>query len=272
MSATDDATVAWSRHRLLVALTAAVVVAVMLIAGFAYTVIRAFTTEDHPASTPTNLASRYPAGPDGVRGLEYRNAVAAAPMLQSSPDDMEPAAPALDEAERIRIGPSTALGPADVPTGFDHSPEGAVAQLAAIEVAALTQMSLDYARIIHDGWALAGARFDEWEIARAIQSFHASAGTVDGGATVSLAATPVGAQIKGTDGPDWVVACVQLDIRVSVVDQVRFGYGHCERMQYSGGRWMIAPGSPPAPAPSTWPKSQRSIDAGWRTWVPERVR
>ena len=35
------------------------------------------------------------------------------------------------------------------------------------------------------------------------------------------------------------------------------GYGYCERMQWSPAeRWMIAPGTPPAVAPSTWPGSE----------------
>ena len=29
---------------------------------------------------------------------------------------------------------------------------------------------------------------------------------------------------------------------------------------------MIAPGTPPAKAPSTWPGSERSVQAGWRSW------
>jgi hypothetical protein len=30
---------------------------------------------------------------------------------------------------------------------------------------------------------------------------------------------------------------------------------------------MVAPGTPPAQAPSTWPGSDLSLKAGWRTWV-----
>jgi hypothetical protein len=38
-------------------------------------------------------------------------------------------------------------------------------------------------------------------------------------------------------------------------------------MQWHAGRWMVAPGTPPARAPSTWPGSDLSIKAGWRTWA-----
>ena len=83
----------------------------------------------------------------------------------------------------------------------------------------------------------------------------------------SVVATPAAAQVKGTDGPDWVLACVLLDMRATITADARMGYGYCERMQWRAGRWMIAPGTPPARAPSTWPGSDLSIKAGWRTWA-----
>ena len=83
-------------------------------------------------------------------------------------------------------------------------------------------------------------------------------------------ATPTAAQVKGTDGTDWVLACVLLDVQARIVTQARIAYGHCERMQWStdeGGRWLIAAGSPPAQAPSTWPETDLARQAGWLTWV-----
>lgn len=264
--AAQEISTEWSRRRLLVMLAGVVAFALLVIGGLAYAVVAAFSP-DHEGTTTGSPDLHWAAGPDGVRGDQYRDALAAKPMLEANEDDMKPAAPALDKPRRMLIGPSTKTGPADVPAGFAHTPEGAVAQLAAIEIAALTPMSVQYARDVHDAWAIEGAKFDQWEIAQSIQSFHASAGTVDGDGAVSVATTPVGAQIKGTDGPDWVLACVQLDVTATVVEQTRFGFGHCERMQWTGGRWMIAAGKPPAQAPSTWPGSQRSLDAGWRLWV-----
>lgn len=270
--ATAEFSTEWSRRHLLIALGIVVGVAALLLGGLTYAVVKALDTD--ASATPTSsrsAAENWPVGAGGVRGEEYRDAIAAKPMLKTGPDDMKPAAPALDAPGRMVIGPSTKAGPADVPSGFAHTPDGAVAQLAAIEVAALSPMSIVYARDVHDAWALDGSSFKRWEIAESIQLFHASAGTVDGDGAVSLAAVPVGAQIKGTDGPDWVLACVQLDVTVVVVEQARFGYGHCERMQWQDGRWLIAPGAPPAPAPSTWPGSQRSLDAGWLLWIEEKA-
>jgi len=41
--------------------------------------------------------------------------------------------------------------------------------------------------------------------------------------------TPAAIQIKGTDGPDWVAACVLLDVRATLRAEARMGYGTCER-------------------------------------------
>ncbi len=84
---------------------------------------------------------------------------------------------------------------------------------------------------------------------------------------VLVAATPAAGLVKGTDGPDWVLACVLLDVRADAVTHAEIGYGHCERMAWHDGRWMIAPGTPPATAPSVWPGSDLALKAGWRTWT-----
>ena len=63
------------------------------------------------------------------------------------------------------------------------------------------------------------------------------------------------------------MACVLLDVRATITVEARMGYGYCEQMQWREGRWMIAPGASPAPAPSTWPGSEVSVRAGWRTLV-----
>lgn len=259
---------AWSRRHLLGVLGALAVTVVLLIAGLVNAV--GLALDSHASQGPARPASAdrvWPVNVFGVRSNHYRDQVAAAPMLQANADDMQPAPPSLHRPGRMLIGAPTKSGPANVPSGFAHTPEGAVGQLAAIEIATLTPMSLEYAREVHQGWSMPGAPFSAWELAQSIQAFHAHAGTVDGDGSVSITATPVGAQIKGTDGPDWVLACVQLDVTVIVAEQTRFGYGHCERMQWTDRRWMIGAGRPPAPAPSTWPASQRSLDAGWLLWV-----
>lgn len=155
-------------------------------------------------------------------------------------------------------------------SGFPHSPEGAVGQLAAIEVRVVESMSIPVTHDLYDAWALpGGVGATDWELTGHVRAFLTAAGTTGNtkDATVLVTATPAAGQVKGTDGPDWVLACVLLDVRVAIVTDARLGYGHCERMQWSDGRWLIGPGTPPATAPSTWPGSDLAIRAGWRTWT-----
>lgn len=152
-------------------------------------------------------------------------------------------------------------------SGFPRTPEGAAAQLAAIEVRVLSVMSLPLATEVYHDWAMpGGVGAADWSQTRNVQSFltHArqSSNELDPGTLVSV--TPAAIQIKGTDGPDWVVACVLLDVRAALKAEARMGYGTCERMQWTGDRWLIGPGAPPAPAPSTWPGSDASVEAGWQ--------
>lgn len=264
--ASQDVSVAWGRRRLLAVLAGLVAFVLLVIGGLTYTVVDTLAASDAPAASQ-RIARDWPVAADGTRGSGYRDALAAKPMLAADADDMKPAAPATQPAELMVIDPPKTFGPADVASGFENTPQGAVGQLAAIEIAVLGPMSIQTARSVHSAWAMSGAPFDDWGLTESIQAFHQAAGTIDGDSAVSVTATPVGAQIKGADGPRWVLACVQLDVTVAVVEQTRFGFGHCERMQWAGDRWMIAPGTPPAQAPSTWPGSQRSRDAGWLRWA-----
>lgn len=201
-----------------------------------------------------------------AEGPSVRDSIAAAPMPQlpasaaSTPSIalMPPPAGVLPAASRP--------GPAGVRTGFPQTPQGAVAQLAAIETRVLGAMSLPLAVQVYQDWAMPGGVGPAgWSQTRAVERFLSGARqestVVDDGVLVSV--FPAGYQVKGVDGPDWVLACVLLDVRASIVADARIGYGTCERMQWQQGRWLIAPGAAPALAPSAWPGSQVALDAGW---------
>ena len=168
-------------------------------------------------------------------------------------------------------------GPARVPAGFPHTPQGAVGQLAAIEKTVLESMSLSVAREVHQAWVeQGGPAVEDWELTRDVEAFLA-AGRQGGQAkdfATLVSATPAAAIVKGVDGPDWVVACVLMDVQVSIRTDARMGYGFCARMQWSPTeqRWLIGAGTPPAPAPSTWPGSRAAMAAGWLSWAEEVER
>ena len=57
----------------------------------------------------------------------------------------------------ITVPAATTVGPADVPTGFARTPQGAVGQLAAIDTTVLSGMSIAHTEAVHAAWALPGA-------------------------------------------------------------------------------------------------------------------
>lgn len=259
----------WSRRRLLCTLAAAAIFGLLLAGSLLYAVMAAVASASEGGSTSELSAQDLHSSASTIQGEVFRDKVAAAPMEGADRVDYDPHPPALKQLEPLILPLSTDVGPAGVDAGFSRTPEGAIAQLAKIDTFALEPMSLTAARDVHSGWAAAGAEFEQWYIAQSIQAFQGSAGTRDGDPDLFVSVTPVAGQVKGTDGPDWLVACVLHDVTVAYREHIRFGFGHCERMQYADGRWQIAPGDPPVPPPSTWPASQRAVDAGWRPLVEE---
>ncbi|MEJ7742392.1 MAG: hypothetical protein WKF73_07500 [Nocardioidaceae bacterium] len=262
----------WDRRRLLLGLVAVVTGAVTLLVGFGLAIYFGITSSSSSDTTATTWMSGVVDGdlqvPD--RGPGRRDQIAAVPMLAVTPADSRPTQPAATAAPPISIPASTEVGPAAVPTGFPHTPEGAVGQLAAIEITVLQAMSIAHTGEVYEQWAMSGGDVASWEMTQNVQAFLGAAEMGDHkDITTTVMAKPVAALVKGVGGPDWVVACVLLDIRATITAEARMGYGHCSRMQWVGERWMIAPGVPPAKAPSTWPGSELSIKAGWQSWVSE---
>lgn len=256
----------WDRRRLLVTLVGVVAAFVLMVSGLGLAIYYAVTADgsaqDMALPAPTKV------GPDAAEG-ERRDQIAATPMLEVPTDAALSGTPAATSGEAIEIPPATTTGPAGVPSGYPKTPGGAAGQLAAIEMEVMQGMSIPYTNEVYKRWALPkGVGAKNWPLTQNVQAFLASAGqsqTKDTSVTVTT--EPAAAQIKGTDGTDWVVVCVLLDVRAEITQEARMAYGYCERMQWSVGRWMIAPGASPAKAPSTWPGSQLAQQAGWRTWV-----
>ena len=253
-----------SRTQLMGVLAGLLLVGGVLLYGLGYTLVSSFSA----GTAPDGVQSR--AHPD-ADPAQRRDFIAAAPMAAVAQDAGLTPGVAISLPPAIRLPATTTVGAGGVPSGLPHTPEGAAAQLVAIEVRVLSAMSLPLAKEIHRDWAMpGGVGAADWSQTRNVQSFltHArqSSNVLDPGTLVSV--TPAAIQIKGTDGPDWVVACVLLDVHAALKAEARMGYGTCERMQWSGDRWLIGPGAPPAPAPSTWPGSDASVRAGWLPVTP----
>lgn len=260
--ATSRSIGAWSRQRLATVLGIGLIAAITIFVGLGITLVQLVTA-------PSNETDVVAAGVSPST-TDQRDQIAAQPMPEVAQDAGFAPDPALQAAPPILVPIATnGRGPAGVATGFPQTPEGAVAQLAAIEQAVLDPMSLPLTAEVHDAWALPGApSYEEWEMTANVQAFLRSGhqGGQEKDATTVVTTRPVMALVKGTDGPGWVVACVLLDIQVSIRTDARMGYGHCSRMQWVAGRWRIAPGPAAARAPSAWPGSVAAVEAGWLTW------
>lgn len=253
----------WSRPRLLLLLVAVATAGVLVVAGLGFAVVYAVRDTSRPSPATSSGAGE---GTD----LSVRDRIAAQPMVEVDPQAAFTPDPALTAAARLLVPSSTTDGLAGVRSGFPHTAAGAVGQWAAIHQRVLEQMSLPDTALIHDAWVLPdGPEVASWEPSRNVEAFLTAArqGGVTKDYTTLVTATPVAALVKGTDGPDWVLACVLFDVQAQVKGDARMGYGTCSRMEWVQGRWQVAAGPQPAPAPSTWPGSKAALAAGWLTWI-----
>ena len=236
-------------------LAAVTSVALLLLSGLGFAVY--FAVADDP-TTPTT-ARVVDSLPTGDASL--RDEIAAAPMLAVSPADATGGTPALGSLV-------DQIGAEGIPTGYPKTPEGAVGQLGEILVSVLGAMDLTHAQRVQQTW------FEDptgssgpWPVLGLIQSFLTAGKMPDGlepGA--SLTVIPSAGQVKGSDDDGWHVVCVLVEITYTYRDQARLAYGHCERMTWQEDRWVIADGTHPVPAPSTWPGTELALEAGWLTW------
>jgi hypothetical protein len=179
-----------------------------------------------------------------------------------------------DPGTPITLPTATSAGPAQVPTGFPHTPQGAMAQLAAIDQTALESGTLAGAREVIQRWAMPGGpTTSSCSGVQALAEFFDAAGLSGGGNNqLAIVATPLMGQIKGSVGPDFVVPCVDYEIDVTLQQTERGAAADCQRMVWNGTRWMVGPASEPAPAPSVWPDTDTAIGVGYRDLRPETPR
>lgn len=262
----------WGRGRLLAVLAGVGLAALVGVGGIAEAVHLALAGTDQGDGIGSGFSVGPSAGPGEGGGAAWRDRVAAAPMLRVPATAAWPAqtTPARSGAP-IVVPPGTGVvGPAYVMTGFPHTPQGAIAQLAQIDIAALTSLSTATAGEVHRAWVMPdGVGEQGWWPLVSMRAFLDSIGAAPSGgsaAVPSLSLMPVAALVKGTDGNDWAVVCVLFEVTGSFRSQAQIAAGDCARMQWDRGRWMIGPGPAPAPAPATWPGTGWAARAGWRTW------
>jgi hypothetical protein len=257
---TERAAPVWTPARLLAVLAVTAVVGLAMLAGLVLAVVAELGGDGRaPAAGQAGATASSPA-----RTAE--DALAAAPMASAAPEDALPG-PLSSRAPGVLALPgATGVGPAEVPTGFPRTPEGALAQLAAIDVTAMQSGSLDGARRVITAWALPGGPTAQtWSGVRGLSRLLSAAGlSAAGSPQLALVVRPVLGLLKGTVGPEFAVVCVDLELTVTVERTSRVAVADCQRMAWAGDRWRIAAGPEPAPAPSVWPGTAAALAAGYR--------
>ncbi len=272
--------VEWSRKKMLALLIAAGVTVVLLVVGIVLAVVYAVAPVGHMAehdttSISSSIAGRTRKSQQSGAAVDPRDALADKPMPTVDEDAAHPGPVSTnDPGVPIILPAGMSIGPAQVPTGFPHTPQGAMAQLAAIDQTALQSGTLAGAREVIRAWALPGGpTTSNWSGVRAIAEFFNAAGLSGGGnSRLAIVATPLMGLIKGSVGADFVLPCVDFEIDVTLQQTARGAAADCQRMVWTGARWMIGPGSEPAPAPSVWPGTDTAFAVGYRELRQEVIR
>lgn len=248
----------WSRRKLQSALVVVSLVLAALVASVVWTVIDLLGS-DHPAAPDS-----HPPGADDS-------------SIRISPDmaieKAQPGPLAVATVPPLRIPQPGTLGVAQVGTGFPRTPEGAMAQLIAIDQRAIQSGSVVTAQDVISAWAeLGGPTPETWSGVEAVTVLLEAAGLPGHGATdLQVELRPVMGFIRH-QGDDAVTPCVNfvLTTKLATAPPERIAVADCQRMVWRVGRWVIGVGAEPEPSPSVWPGSQGSYDAGYRWLEVER--
>jgi hypothetical protein len=253
-------TAEWGTARLLTLLGVSALVALAVLAGLVLAVITTLTDDD-PGPADTTPQAAAPA-----TEMSRQDALAAAPMPPAEPEAALPGPLATEAAGVLELPRPTGVGPAEVPTGFPRTPEGALAQLAAIDVTAMESGSVDGVRRVIAEWAAPGGPTPEtWSGVDGMAHLLSAAGLSGAGSPqLAIVVRPLMGLVKGTVGPDFAVVCVDLEFTVTVEQTSRIAIADCQRMVWTSDRWLIGPGPEPAPAPSVWPGTEAAAAAGYR--------
>lgn len=248
----------WNRVRLQVLLGAAVVVVLGLVAGGVWSVV----------SMLSGAGTNGDTGSDSDMSAQDR--LADEQLPEAPLEAAQPGSLSSGETGTIQIPPPMEVGEVGVATGFPQTPEGALAQLAAIDSTALSSASVRVAQDVITEWAAPGGPTAEsWSGVQGLAALLESAGmSSDAQNTITISVEPKMGFIKGTVGDDFVIPCIDFIITAttSAGQPQQVAAADCQRMVWQDDRWVIGEGEEPAPAPSLWPGSQPSFDAGYQ-WL-----
>jgi hypothetical protein len=240
----------------------------------------------HPIE-PTPAISSSEAGGVSAKLRDPRDVLAERPMPTANAEAAHPGPLTTKRFRALVLPGARRLGAAGVSTGFPHTPAGALAQLIAIDQAALQSASVPAAQQVITAWATPGGPTAEsWSGVKAIAAMLSAAGLPDSGSpSFTVSATPELGLVKGTVGDGYAVVCVDFVVTATLTATARTAVADCQRMvwtdhdttshdatdsaggqkrRHQGGRWLVGPGPEPAQPPSVWPGTQAAHTAGYR--------
>jgi len=207
-------------------------------------------------------------------GSGPKDELAARPMPTADPTLAQPGPLSTRHVATLRLPPPATRDTSGVATGLPHTPSGALAQLVAIDQTALQSASIPATQALIERWAAPGGPNPEtWSGVAGVAALLSAADVpADGTGQLTVTAVPSMGLIKGTVGDNYVVPCVNLTVTATLGSPTlggstyRTAAADCQRMIWTGTRWVIGPGPEPAPAPSLWPGTDASFDAGYQ-WL-----
>ncbi|AEA28829.1 hypothetical protein Psed_6748 (plasmid) [Pseudonocardia dioxanivorans CB1190] len=236
---------------------------VMLLLIGLVAVILGLGKDPGPSAPPTDPITGEP-GWD----LAAETALATRPMPQLPEEAAKPHA----LSTRTPLGFITLPPPGGnngiMPVQFPPTPEGALAQLAALTRVGSQGADPQAYELAYNSIAAPGApQVDSTGIHRTLADARRAARLPQQGSvnSLSLTFTPLAGLIKGTtDGGRYAVVCVlgQVDANANGVP-FSGGGGDCQAMRWNGRTWQIAPGAAAAAGPVAWPGSDEAFDAGY---------
>lgn len=261
-AAVVDPQTEWTRRRLHILLAGGVAVVLALLAGGVWSVASIVTGGSDAVDSTDGVVH---SAQDQLATKE----LTTAPLEAAQPGSLS-----TGETGTLQIPAPIQVGEVGVATGFPHTPEGALAQLAAIDSTALSSASVRAAQDVIEQWAAPGGPSPEsWTGVQAVAALLESAGmSSEARNSITIAVEPKMGYIKGTVGDDFVVPCIDFIVTATILSETQMGQpqqvaaADCQRMVWQDDRWVIGPGDEPAPAPSLWPGSQASFDAGYQ-WL-----
>lgn len=213
-------------------------------------------------------SSSSPAPPTDQAAAE--RALATKPMVQFPQDAQRPHTLAKRTGKPISLPEAGQSQGRWIPGGFAHTPEGAVGQLKALDEAGISTSLSTYERAYRSVAQQGALPVRQSRMYRQMQRLHRNVGDTDM-SRLSMSYEVDSAQVKGTVGDDYVVACVLGQATVEANQEApepggsfEAGLGDCKAMRWVAGQWRIADGPEAAQAPSAWPGTSEAVRAGYR--------